>query len=34
MLICQYNFEIILVKLEIIENVIYISENSNNYKYD
>ena len=34
MLICQYNFEIILVKLERIEIVIYISENSNNYKYD
>ena len=34
MLICQYNFKIILVKLERIEIAIYISENSNNYKYD
>ena len=34
MLICQYNFKIILIKLEIIENAIYVSENSNNYKYD
>ena len=34
MLIRQYNFKIIFIKLEIIEITIYISENSNNYKYD